>query len=1275
METKKIGKLPLVSKATMEFAAAILAAAVLFSILNYAGVFEQLYSLPAQQHKALYKLLFLAAILAAVMVIFASRRWLELRKAYKKLAQSDEKLHLQSMILDEIGDGITATDLEGKITYVNRAQCNMIKRSTGEIVGRPIKVYDRDGLLDSIQQKIIQTTLSKGNWSGEFTGREAGGGKIIIDCHTWLMKDKNGMPTGMCGVSRNITERKEREQELLKHKRYIEALDAAAGILLHSISETPYEEFLAALGPASGVDRVLLFFIETDPDGKPDIPIRAQWNANDVTAVTGATRKFFVEKIWPNWEKVFSRNEPVCLLSSNSPPEEQAFWDILNIKALLALPIIIDGRLEGFITFDNCTEYRQWTKSEIEFLHTTANNLASAIKRLEIKKELQEQRDFAKRLIETAQTIVLVLDKNANIITFNPYFEKLSGWHLEEVKGKNWFDTFLPQEDREKIRKLFKTSITSTSTKGNVNSIITKDGQRRYIEWFDEILKDENGKVTALLSTGQDITERLKTEQELKDSEARLKTIFDNSRDGMVLADIETRKIPMYNKTMCEMLGYTDEEMSHISVKDIHPEKDLPHVIEVFEGQARGDIKTGEGLPIKRKDGSIFYADITSSPITLSGRRYLVGSFRDITERKWAQEEIRKTKQQIEHILGLTKTGLDIIDSKFNVRYIDPWWQNIYGDPAGRKCYEYFMGRNEVCPDCGIKKALETKSITVTEETLVRENNRPIQVITMPFQDENGEWLVAEVNVDISKRKQAEEEIKKSRKILQDMIDAMPFGVMVVGKDKKIRLANAAARQLTGYSEKELSDQPCHKTLCPAEENACPILDLNQTVERTEKKLITKEGRQIPIFQSVVHLKLGGEDVLLEAFVDITERKRAEELLRDSEHRYRMIFDGITDAVFIHGVVDNQMPGTFIAVNDVACKRLGYSREELLRMSPRDIDAPESTADVRGLTEKLLRGENALIEQIHVTKDGRRIPVEINSQHFVMQGRPLVLSVVRDITERKRAEEELKKAHLELEQRVEQRTVELRKANTQLLRTIEERNRIQKILQETEKVAGAGKLAAQIAHEINNPLAGIKNSFLLIKDAVPPNHRYFEYVGRIEKEIDRVSQIVRQMFDLYRPDTRPANKFRLYDTIKDIVELLKIAWQEKHINIEIDCNEKTTVILSEALLRQIIYNIVQNAIQASESDTTVKINAYADDGKLNLSISDEGPGIDNSIKDKIFEPFFTTGIGGPKSGLGLGLAITKDIINAMDGAIDFTSEKDKGTVFNIFIPMENEPAE
>jgi len=144
------------------------------------------------------------------------------------------------------------------------------------------------------------------------------------------------------------------------------------------------------------------------------------------------------------------------------------------------------------------------------------------------------------------------------------------------------------------------------------------------------------------------------------------------------------------------------------------------------------------------------------------------------------------------------------------------------------------------------------------------------------------------------------------------------------------------------------------------------------------------------------------------------ERKRAEETVRRNEERYRLLFNSINDAVFVHGLSDAGRPERFTAVNDVACRRLGYSREELLTMGPMDIDAPEGLALIPEMMVKLRADKAAMWEGVHVTKDGRRIPVEIGNHLFDLEGRPTILSTVRDITERRQRDHELREAHRKL---------------------------------------------------------------------------------------------------------------------------------------------------------------------------------------------------------------------------------------------------------------------
>ena len=298
-------------------------------------------------------------------------------------------------------------------------------------------------------------------------------------------------------------------------------------------------------------------------------------------------------------------------------------------------------------------------------------------------------------------------------------------------------------------------------------------------------------------------------------------------------------------------------------------------------------------------------------------------------------EEIRALKQQMEFVLGVTKTGLDIIDSEFNIRYIDSEWAKVYGDPTGKKCFQYFMDRNEVCPHCGIPTALKTESPIVTEEILVKEGNRAIQVTTIPFQNEKGEWLAAEVNVDISELKHAEQALRKTlvdqercvqertaqlvrtneamerdittRKETEDALrnekqrfqtlsDQAPFGMMMIDKEGNFRYVNPKFRALLGY---DLADVPNGKTWF---RKAYPnptyrhrvisdwLNDLAKAYPAEKRSRVytvtCKDGSEKVINFISVQLAEGENLVACE---DFTDQIRADQALRKSEEESRKL--------------------------------------------------------------------------------------------------------------------------------------------------------------------------------------------------------------------------------------------------------------------------------------------------------------------------------------------------------------------------------------------------
>jgi len=226
---------------------------------------------------------------------------------------------------------------------------------------------------------------------------------------------------------------------------------------------------------------------------------------------------------------------------------------------------------------------------------------------------------------------------------------------------------------------------------------------------------------------------------------------------------------------------------------------------------------------------------------------------------------------------------------------------------------------------------------------------------------------------------------------------------------------------------------------------------------------------------------------------------------------------------------------------------------------------------------------------------------------------------------------------------------------------------------EAEKLAATGRMAAQVAHEINNPLAGIKNSFRLIKDAVPKDHPDIDMVERIEREIDRIAHIVRQMYEIHSPRGQQPRSVSVCKTIRDMLVILEPLCREHGVVVDVEqIPAGVTVWAPEGSLQQILYNLTINAIQASPPQGQVNISVdNADNEGVEIWVRDQGHGIPNEIRDQVFEPFFSTSTAdSTKKGLGLGLSIVKTIVGSLGGMIDFESTAGEGTCFRVRLPCK-----
>ncbi len=509
---------------------------------------------------------------------------------------------------------------------------------------------------------------------------------------------------------------------------------------------------------------------------------------------------------------------------------------------------------------------------------------------------------------------------------------------------------------------------------------------------------------------------------------------------------------------------------------------------------------------------------------------------------------------------------------------------------------------------------------------------------------------VDNLNREIAERKKAEEEIKKSRKLLQDMLDAMPFGVMVVGKDKKIRQANVAARRLTGYSENELVGHLCHQTLCPADENNCPILDQNQIIDNSERKLVTKDGKEVPILKSVVQLELGDEDVLLEAFVDITARKKAEHKLKESEKRFQEIVGNASEWVW-----EVDANGLYTYSSPVVEDLLGYKPEEVVgKKHFYDLFATEDRDEAKRPAFEKFSEKQAFkgFLNVNVHKNGQAVWLMTSGVPILDDDGNLVgyRGSDIDITQQKQAEETMKRLNRDLESTI----AKLGRANNELKDFVYIASH--DLREPLRKISAFGEiLSASLKDNLNDD---DKENFRFMIDGAK-----------------RMQQMIDALLTYSRVTTRGV-AFEMVDLNQAVKELceVELAVKIEETGAKILVPEQLhTVNGDPAQVRQLMQNLIANGLKYQKKGTVPQItirSGATDNDMVRVEIMDNGIGIKQEQFKNIFVMFRRLHSRQEYEGSGIGLAVCKKIVERHGGDVGVSSTYDQGSTFWFTLPAQ-----
>jgi PAS domain S-box-containing protein len=790
------------------------------------------------------------------------------------------------------------------------------------------------------------------------------------------------------------------------------------------------------------------------------------------------------------------------------------------------------------------------------------------------------------------------------------------------------------------------------------------------------------------------------TEGDMNQIEDNYREIVETSLDGIYQVD-KSGRFKFVNESFAKLLGYEREEVVGKHFGDLLSEETLPRIAQMVEEVLSGENVRDEAL-VKHKNGYEVPVIFSATPLKDNGKIIgLTGILRDITDSKKLESTLRQREEYFRALTENSMDGILVLDRQGVIKYESPSFERLWGyKPLER------IGKSSM-------EFVHPEDLPKMRELRIELWQHPDSVVLAEarVRHRDGSWHYIEALVknllaypavegivlnirDVTKLKRSEQAQHEAEEWCSALVENTKDGVSLV-QDGIIRFANHSLAEILGYPVQELIGQRQEDVLMPEYRDTIAVRYRGR-VEGTippsniELRVRRKDGQIRDIEASGTIITYQGKPADMGIIRDITERKLAGETLAQSEEWHRALIETAGRGGQAIVVLQNA-PGReagIVFANQSALDLSGYSLEEMLSLSAWDIISSSELKEIQERYRLRQKGNNIpnYYETTLLRKDGTEVPSEVSVGTMTYRGKIATVIFVRDITERRLAQQELDKYRQNLKQLVEDRTAQLKRVNEQLRIEIIVRKQAEdelKGLYEQEKylrlqleaeMQKRVEFTRTLAHELKTPLTP-----MLISSQVLTSEAKKEPLLSLARNISlgasNLNSRIDELLDLAKGEIGmiqlKTERFDIRELTKEVVEYTSALASSRSQTILLAPPFSPLLINADRnRIRQVLLNLLNNALRFSPEGGKITLKAVNKGPQIKVEVRDNGLGIPKKEQRDLFKPYHHASMGGEKSsGVGIGLALCKMLVELHGGQISVRSRLGKGSTFSFTLPV------